>query len=151
MPDSKYQPNQKVNLVIARETDLGFVSIINDKDEGLLYHNEIFEQLHVGQKLPGYIKKVREDGQIDLLLQPFGNFGTPDLAEQILSTLRQEKGFLALTDKTDAEIIYNTFGVSKKKFKMAIGHLYKNRMILITEEGITLMVSQRKNFSVIPE
>ncbi|MFN7824605.1 MAG: hypothetical protein ACK5P6_04515 [Pseudobdellovibrionaceae bacterium] len=144
MTTPKYQPNQKVNLVIDRETDLGFVALIDNQDEGLLYHNEIFERLQVGQELPGYIKKVREDGQIDLILQPFGNFGTGDLSEQILSTLRGKNGFLPITDKTEPEVIYNTFGVSKKKFKMALGHLYKKRLIQISDEGITLLVSPKK-------
>lgn len=135
----KYQPNEKVSLVIDRETDLGFVAIINDKDEGLLYHNEIFEHLEPGQQIPGYIKKVRENGAIDLLLQPFGNFGTPDLAEAILKALWNNKGFLDVNDKTPAEKVYALFGVSKKKFKMAIGSLYKRRLITVNEDGIRLV------------
>jgi predicted RNA-binding protein (virulence factor B family) len=134
----KYEPNQKVNLVIDRETDLGFVALINDQDEGLLYHNEIFERLEVGQELPGFIKKVRANGQIDLLLQPFGNFGTDQLADQILQTLKDQNGFLAVNDKTPAEKIYSLFGVSKKKFKMAIGGLYKKRLITVSDSGISL-------------
>jgi predicted RNA-binding protein (virulence factor B family) len=136
---SNYQLNQKVSLVIDRETDLGFVAIINNKDEGLLYHNEIFEHLEPGQQLPGYIKKVRENGAIDLLLQPFGNLGTPDLAEAILKALWNNKGFLDVNDKTPAEKIYSLFGVSKKKYKMAIGSLYKRRLITISEEGLRLV------------
>jgi len=143
MNSPKYLPNQKVNLVIDRETDLGLVALIENKDEGLLYHNEIFERLHVGQELPGYIKKVREDGQIDLLLQPFGNFGTEELSEQILALLRKENGFLPITDKTNPEIIYNTFGVSKKKFKMALGNLYKKRLITLSEDGFSLSESKK--------
>jgi predicted RNA-binding protein (virulence factor B family) len=135
----KYLPNQKVNLVIDRETDLGFVAIINDQDEGLLYHNEIFERLEVGQELPGYISKIREKGQIDLILQPFGNFGSDALAEQIFEVLKQRGGFLPVNDKTDADKIYQLFGVSKKKFKMALGGLYKKRLIVISEDGIKLI------------
>lgn len=135
----KYLPNQKVSLRIDRETDLGFVALINNQDEGLLYHNEVFEHLEPGQELEGYIKKVRDGGQIDLLLQPFGNLGTPDLAEQILKSLWAQEGFLPVTDKTPPEKIYSLFGVSKKKFKMAIGSLYKRRMIVISDDGIRLV------------
>lgn len=133
---SKYSEGQKVNLVILRETDLGFVAKINDDEEGLLYHSEIFENLKKGQELPGYIKKIREDGRIDLILQPFGNFGTSELANQILEIIKENNGFMAINDKTEAETIYNLFGVSKKKFKMAIGLLYKQRRITISEEGL---------------
>lgn len=136
--DKKYQLGQKVDLIILRETDLGFVARVNDADEGLLYHNEIFEHLEVGQKLPGYVKKLREDGKIDLLLQPFGNFGTDEISERILQQLESNNGFLAITDKSDPQLIYDLFGVSKKKFKMALGGLYKKRMIVLEPSGFRL-------------
>jgi predicted RNA-binding protein (virulence factor B family) len=135
-PVPAYTAGQKVNLVILRRTDLGFVAKINDQDEGLLYHNEIFEHLDPDQKLPGYIKKVREDGRIDLQLHAFGNFGAEDIGKQILQTLDEHHGFLPVNDKTPAEKIYELFGVSKKKYKIALGGLYKKRLILISDEGI---------------
>lgn len=135
----EYTPGQKVDLIILRETDLGFVAKINGADQGLLYHNEVFEELRPGQELPGYIKKVREDGQIDLLLQPFGNFGAEELGQKILEYLRMQNGFLPVNDHSPAEKIYDFFGVSKKKFKIAIGGLYKKRLIVITEKGIELV------------
>jgi predicted RNA-binding protein (virulence factor B family) len=133
---SKYEVGQKVNLVILRETDLGFVVQINDVDEGLLYHGEIFERLERGQAVPGYIKKVRDDGRLDLVLQPLGNFGSEELGRQILETLQAHGGFMPVNDKTTAEKIYELFGVSKKKYKMALGGLYKRKLILIKEDGI---------------
>lgn len=133
---NQYVPGQKVELLILRETDLGFVAKINQKDEGLLYHDEIFEHLEKGQALPGFIKKVREDGAIDLLLQPFGNFGAQEIGERILACLKDNRGFLEITDKTSPEKIYELFGVSKKKFKIALGNLYKNRIVEITDKGI---------------
>ena len=133
-----YYPGQKVELEIMHETPLGFVAKINGVDEGLLYHNEIFERFELGQQVPGYIKKVRADGGIDLLLQPFGHHGMEELGERILKALHQQNGFLPLNDKAPAEKVYDTFGVSKKKFKMAIGGLYKKRLIKITDEGIEL-------------
>src|SRR5687768_3260874 len=138
MPE-KYEPGQKVDLIILRKTDLGFVAKINQDDEGLLYHNEIFEHLEPGQSLPGYIKKVRDDGAIDLLLQAFGNLGSQEVGEYIIDILKKNQGFLPVSDKTPADKVYNLFGVSKKKFKMALGALYKKRLIKITPKGIELI------------
>lgn len=137
--NEKYKPGEKVALVILRETDLGFVAKINGSDEGLLYHDEIFESLDIGQLLDGYIKKVRPDGGIDLLLQAFGNFGSSELGERIVEILKKNNGYLPLNATSDPEKIYRTFGVSKKKFKMAIGGLYKKRIIKITDEGMELI------------
>ncbi len=135
----KYEPGQKVELRILRETDLGFVASINETVEGLLYHSEIFEKLSPGQRLPGYIKKQRPDGAIDLQLHAFGSLGSEELGSQILDALIKAEGFLPLTDKTPPEVIYNYFGVSKKKYKMALGGLYKKRQIKITDDGIELV------------
>jgi uncharacterized protein len=131
-----FVPGQKVDLKILRKTDLGFVALINGKDEGLLYHSEIFEILEPDQELPGYINRVRADGSIDLLLQAFGNFGTEEIGERILKALADADGFLPVNDKTSAEKIYDLFGVSKKKYKIALGSLYKSRLISIHEDGI---------------
>jgi uncharacterized protein len=131
-----FVPGQKVDLKILRKTDLGFVALINGKDEGLLYHSEIFEILEPDQELPGYINRVRADGSIDLLLQAFGNFGTEEIGERILKALADADGFLPVNDKTSAEKIYDLFGVSKKKYKIALGGLYKSRLISIHEDGI---------------
>lgn len=133
-----YKPGQKVEIKILRETPLGFVASINGVDEGLLYHNEIFERLRIGQELPAFINRIREKGQIDLLLHQFGNFGSAELGEQILEQLERQNGFLAVNSQTPAEQIYNLFGVSKKKFKMALGGLYKKRLVRITDDGIEL-------------
>lgn len=135
----KFEIGQKVNLEILRETDLGFVALVNGTDEGLLYHNEVFELLDPGQHLPGYVKNIREDGKIDLILQPFGNLGSHDLGQEILKVLKEHQGFLPITDKTDPEKIYELFRVSKKKFKMALGGLYKKRLITIQTDGIRLV------------
>ncbi len=139
-----YKPGQKVQLKILRETDLGFVASINNEHEGLLYHSEVFEKLESGQELPGYIKLVRPDGKIDLILQAFGNFGTDELSQQILQVLEEAGGFLPITDKTPPEEIYNQFGVSKKKFKMALGSLYKRRLIEISEKGFKQIPKAKK-------
>jgi len=140
---SKYTPGDKVELVILRETDLGFVAEINGSDEGLLYHDQIFKFLQIDQKLPGYIRKVRPDGGIDLLLQSFGHLGAEELGEHILVTLNKRQGFIPLNAKSPAEDIYDLFGVSRKKFKMALGGLYKKRLIEFTENG-TKLTSESK-------
>ncbi len=142
--DQAYTPGQKVDLIILRETDLGFVASINGRDEGLLYRSEIFEPLHPGQPVVGYINKVRESGKIDLLLQPFGNFGADQLGQKILQLLDERNGFLPINDHSEAEHIYEVFGVSKKKFKIALGALYKKRLIVITENGIERTAPRNK-------
>jgi predicted RNA-binding protein (virulence factor B family) len=105
----------------------------------MLFTNEIFEQLDYGQKIKGYIKQIRPDGKIDLTLQPLGSKGAADLGEKILEVLKAKGGFLPLTEKTPPETIYDLFGVSKKKYKMALGGLYKKRIIAIQDDGIKLL------------
>ncbi|MEK6554632.1 MAG: hypothetical protein AABZ31_05295 [Bdellovibrionota bacterium] len=134
----KYTAGQKVDLRILRETPLGYVAEINGEDEGLLYFNEVFERLDKHQEVPGYIARIRPDNSIDLILQPLGHQGMEELGERVLVALQENEGFLPLNDKAQAEDIYDTFGVSKKKYKMAIGGLYKKRLIRITPEGIHL-------------
>jgi len=136
---SGYKENEKVDLLVYGKTDLGYKAIINNRHSGVLYQNEVFQDLKYGQHLPGYIKKIRpEDGKIDLALQPLGHKGSVDLGEKILERLREEGGFLPLTEKTPPEKIYDLFGVSKKKYKMALGGLYKKRLIVIEDNGIRL-------------
>ncbi|HVK60998.1 MAG TPA: S1-like domain-containing RNA-binding protein [Bdellovibrionales bacterium] len=134
----KYEVGEKVDLMIAAETDLGYKAIINGSHFGVLYANEVFKKLEHGEILPGYIKEVRQDGKIDLLLQPMGSLGKDDLGQKILEELKSKGGFLPLNNHTSAETIYELFGVSKKKYKMALGGLYKSRLITIDDEGIRL-------------
>jgi predicted RNA-binding protein (virulence factor B family) len=139
--NAQYILGQKVNLVILRKTDLGFVAKINQVDEGLLYHSEIFELLRPGQECPGYIKKIREDGMIDLQLQPFGSLGAKEHGVRILSELTRQGGFLPINDKTSSEIIHKLFGLSKKKYKIALGGLYKAKQITVNYDGIRLVTT----------
>lgn len=135
---AKYQTGQKVELTIDRETPLGFIAIINQADEGLLYHNEVFEHLEAGDKVPGYIKLVRVNGKIDLALQPLGKAGADVLGERLLEVLQQNNGFLPLTSKTETEEVYRLLGLSKKKFKFAASDLYKKGLITLDKDGIRL-------------
>jgi predicted RNA-binding protein (virulence factor B family) len=135
----KYKERDEVDLVIMAKTDLGYKAIIDGGPEGLLYLDEVFRELRYGQQLKGFIKKVREDGKIDLSLNEIGRKASYDIAMQMMDLLQQSKGFLAVNDKTSAEKIYELFGVSKKKFKIALGGLYKKRLIEIKDDGIYLV------------
>ncbi|UXR63930.1 S1-like domain-containing RNA-binding protein [Bdellovibrio bacteriovorus] len=134
-----YEPGQVVDLFIAAKTDLGYKTIINNRHWGMLFGNEVFQRLDYGQKLQGYIKNVRDDGKIDLTLQQqTGYKAAAGIAEKILQVLKERGGFLPINDKTDAEVIYDLFGVSKKKYKMALGGLYKQRLVTISDDGLRL-------------
>jgi uncharacterized protein len=135
----EFQNGEEVDLLILKKTDLGFKAIINSAFSGVLYENEIFVPLKVGQQIKGYIKNIREDGKIDLSLQKFGFALVDDLAEKILERLKDEDGYLNINDKSSPEDISAMFGVSKKAFKKAIGQLYKDRTITIEEDGIKII------------
>lgn len=133
-----FRVNDEVELMIAERTDLGVNVIINEKYKGVLYENEIFQELVYGERLKGYIKKVREDNKIDVRLQRPG-YGSIQLNEQkILERLKENKGFLPLNDYSTPEDIIASLSMSKKVFKKSIGSLFKQRLIRIEEKGIYL-------------
>jgi predicted RNA-binding protein (virulence factor B family) len=131
-----YSFNQQVSLLVADETDLGYKVIINNLHWGLLYHNDVFRRLEKGEQLTGYIKEVREDEKIDVSLAPLGYGKVEGTAATILESLRIHNGFLPLHDKSEPEEIYALFRCSKKTFKQAIGSLYKQKLIILKEDGI---------------
>jgi len=133
-----YKEGDEVDLFIAARTDLGFKAVINGLHWGVLYENETFQDLRHGERVKGYIKKVRPDGKIDLALLKDGHKSSGDIGEKILEMLNKKNGYLPVNDKAAAELIYELFGVSKKKYKMALGGLYKKRLITIDEDGIRL-------------
>ncbi|MCB9223507.1 MAG: S1-like domain-containing RNA-binding protein [Crocinitomicaceae bacterium] len=135
---AEYEEGQEVDLIVADKTDLGMNVIINKQHSGLIYQNEIFQPIKPGQKIKGFIKKLREDEKIDVSLQKAGYERIPGVAGDILEKLRQSGGFVEANDKTSPESIKHMFGVSKKAFKKAIGSLYKDRLIIIEENGIRL-------------
>lgn len=138
-----YKEAEEVDLLICEKTDMGYKAIVNNTHWGVVYKNEVFKKLLVGQELKGYIKKIRADGKIDLSLQQSGYQAVGDISAKILKTIRDFGGRIPLTDKSPPEDIYSLFGVSKKVFKKAIGALYKKRLIKIDPKGITLI--QRKS------
>ena len=131
-----YERNQEVDLIIAKETDLGYKVIIDSAHWGLLYRNEVFRNISIGDKCRGYIKEVRDDEKIDVSLYPAGYNKIDGVTRQIMTALEQNNGVLHVGDKSDAEEIYALFSCSKKSFKMAIGTLYKAKKISIEENGI---------------
>lgn len=135
-----YQEGQEVDILIWQKTDLGFKAIVENKFAALLYDSEIFQSLRTGMRLKAFVKQVREDGKIDLILQQAGPRKVDDFAETLLQYIRDHNGFTSFNDKSDAEEIYNTFGVSKKTFKKAVGELYKMRLISLQPNGISINI-----------
>lgn len=127
---------QVVDLIAFRPTQLGFVMIINNQHTGLLHSNEIFRPLESGDKMKGYIKTIRPDNKIDVVLGQPGYKRVEGEAEKILRLLDENNGYLPFNDKSDPEEIYSYFEMSKKAFKMTTGKLYKERKIIFTQTGI---------------
>jgi predicted RNA-binding protein (virulence factor B family) len=133
-----FHDGQKVELLISARSEMGFIAVINGTHKGILYKNEIFQPLKIGQEIDGFIKKVRDDKKVDLCLQKPGYKAINPLSRKIMDTLQQRGGFIAVTDKSRPEIIADIFGVSKKTFKKVIGNLYKKRLITLEKDGIRL-------------
>lgn len=131
-----YNPGDKVRILIAARTELGYKAVVDNKYWGLIHHTDIRQPIRVGQKVDAYIRKQRDDKRLDLSLQPIGYQKVGGLSEQIMQKVEEGNGFLALSDKSPAELIEMHFGVSKRAFKMAIGKLYKERKIVIESKGI---------------
>lgn len=134
-----YKSGEEVNILIWQHTDLGYKVIVDNTYAGLLYTNEIFQHIEVGMRLSAYVKQVREDGKIDIRLQQQAKTLVPDFSTELLQYIKDNGGYTALNDKSDAQLIYDTFGVSKKIFKKAVGDLYKKRLITLTEKGIEVV------------
>lgn len=128
-----------VNLMILENSDLGFKASVNNKQLGLIYHSELAQPLQIGTKMNGWVKKIREDGKIDLNVNALDKKARGILEDSIISKLKESKGKIYLSDKSDAKEIYDTFEVSKKNFKRAIGNLYKKRIIKIHPTFIELI------------
>ena len=137
MPE--YNAGDEVEVLVWQKTDLGFKVIVYNKFGGMIFKNEIFTDVRTGMKMTAYIKQVRPDGKIDLELQKGGVKKVEDFADTLLEYIRSNGGSTPLNDKTEADVIYNTFGVSKKTFKKAVGDLYKKRLVVLEgEQGIRL-------------
>lgn len=134
-----YTVGTETDLLIWQKTDLGFKVIIDNRYQGLVYEDQIFKRIHTGDRMKGYISRVREDGKLDVTLQPLGYQQARAFSDTLLQYLKNNGGFCDLGDKSDAEDIKRRFQVSKKTFKKAVGDLYKRCLIVLDEQGIRLV------------
>lgn len=136
-----FAEGQEVSLMVADRTPLGFKAVINNSHWGVLYASELFRPLHKGQAVTGYIRRIRHDGRIDLTLQKPGGTRSQveQLADAILAQAHAQGGYLPFNDKTPPEEIYSRFAVSKKIFKQAVGHLLKEKLITLCDEGVNVV------------
>lgn len=134
-----YHGGDEVDVLIWQKTDLGFKAIVDNQFAGLLFDDEIFRELHSGDRLRAYVKQVRPDGKIDLSLQKKGQRAVKDFSDILFEHLQANGGRTPLGDKSPAEEIYAVFGVSKKVFKKAVGDLYRRRLITIEPDGLHLV------------
>ena len=138
--DFHLREGEEVSVLIHQKSDLGYSVIVNHAHKGLIYENEIFQELRIGDLLRGYVKKIREDHKIDVTLQPQGYKQSFEAnSERILSQLKEKGGFVPVSDKSSPEDIYSQWGMSKKAYKKALGALYKQRLIEIRPDGIRLL------------
>lgn len=131
-------PHKEVTVVVIAKTPLGYKCIVEGRFEGLIYHNEIFEKIELGMQKRAYVKTVRKDGCIDLTLQPSKEKRQDASVEKILLLLKQNNGRMPYNYKSDAELIKDVFGLSKKEFKRSLTTLQESGVIDIKETGISL-------------
>lgn len=134
----RYKLQQAVEIIPVDPTDLGYKVVVENKHWGVVYKNEMFKTLRRGQKMTGYIKKIREDGKIDISLSKVGNAKVSDFSDQLFAALEDNDGFMSVTDKSTPEVISRLFGVSKKTFKSGVGQLLKKGLISIEENGLRI-------------
>lgn len=141
----EYNVGDKVAIQVGRQTKIGFVVLIEQEVEGIIYKNELYQKIVEGDKLEGYIKKIREDGKIDISLQAIGFRNTSEKdTDVIIAALKQHDGHLPLNDKSSPDAIKYELEMSKKAFKRAIGVLYRQKLITIDESGIILIKMGQK-------
>lgn len=134
------EEGEEVQIIIYKKTDLGYSVIVDHLHSGLIYQNEVFKEVRIGDKMKGYVKRIREDNKLDISLQPIGFDNYKDAnTKSIVMKLLDNDGFLKLNDKSSPEDIYTNFGISKKAFKKSIGGLYKERKIEFVNDGIKLL------------
>jgi predicted RNA-binding protein (virulence factor B family) len=133
------EENEVVDLLVWQQTDIGYKVIINGKHTGVVHFSDVFRDLEYGEKLKGFIKKIREENKIDVAIGEKGYSRVSPETERLLQLLRENDGYLPYNDKSSPEEIYRFFGISKKTFKMSLGALYKERKIELTKTGVKLV------------
>lgn len=134
--NSSFKSGDEVEIVIFETTDLGYKVVVDNEYWGLLFRNEVFKPIEIGDRLDAYIKEVRPDGKLDITLHSPEKNEVEDLGQTILKRLEENNGTLPFGDKSDADIIYREFGVSKKVFKRTLGMLFKEGKITLENERI---------------
>lgn len=134
-----YSHGDEVDLLVWQKTELGFKVIVDNRFSGLVYEDQVFRPLTTGDRMKGYVDRVRPDGKLDVTLQPTGRRNTEEFSEVLLQYLKDNNGHCDLGDKSPAELIADRFKVSKKTFKKAVGDLYKRRLINISDNGLQLI------------
>jgi|TARA_B110000977_G_scaffold50612_1_gene68755 predicted RNA-binding protein (virulence factor B family) len=138
--DLTIEEGEEVDVMVQRESDMGFAVIVNHRYRGLVFENEVFQDLLIGDTLKGYVKKIQPENRLDITIRPMGYRNTVDPDVQtVLNALEDNQSFLPLTDKSKPDLIMVELNMSKKAFKRAIGSLYKERKIEIKEDGIHLI------------
>lgn len=132
-------PFEEVDLIVSHPSEIGMNVIVNEKHSGLIFKEDIYKDLSIGDRLKGYVKKIRPDNKLDIGLGKIGYRNIEPNAETIMRELEDNSGFLALTDKSDPEEIKDILQMSKKSFKKAVGSLYKQHLIEIKDDGIYLV------------
>jgi len=134
-----FEEDQKVTILPLRKSELGYVCAIEHLTEGLLFHSDVHQEILIGHELTAYVKKVREDGKIDLSIHAPGYEKVENAGDGILGYLQRENGFMPFTDKSSPEVIKRAFGMSKKVFKKSLGLLYKQRLVELKDDGVYLI------------
>ncbi len=127
-----------VDLLVIAKTPMGYKVIANNRYEGMIYNNEIFSKVEAGDRLKGYLKKVRDDGKIDYSINPIGKNKADENSQKVVDTLKLHNGFLPFTYKSDAQAIVEKFGMSKKAFKASLTKLLETNQIILDEKGVEL-------------
>ena len=133
-----YQPGDEADILVWQPTDMGYKVIVDNRYYGLIFRNQVFQPIHTGDRLKAYISNVREDGKLDIALQHTGRQHTQDFAKELLAYLHDHNGICNLGDKSDADDIRDTFHVSKKTFKRAVGDLYKRHLVMAGDYEVRL-------------
>jgi predicted RNA-binding protein (virulence factor B family) len=138
--DITVEEGEEVDLLFYKQTDLGLNAIVNGMFQGLVFQSDVHKRIKIGDQAKGYVKQVREDGRIDLLLEPMGYRNVIDSTSQlIIDALKKNNGFISLTDKSSPDAIKDQLGLSKKAFKKALGNLYKKKMVSLEKDGTKLL------------
>ncbi len=137
--EAEYNEGDKVRFIVFKETDIGYKILVDNKYLGMIFKNEIFEPITLGQKMIGFVKKIREDNKIDISLKNIGIAKIDDTSKEIIDLLEKNNGVLPVSDKSSPELISKYFKMSKKTFKKSIGFLYKNHLIALEPHQIKLI------------